>query len=130
MGNRSVRSERASRFRSALKAERNRLAEGTRVDSEVLVVPGSVAVDDQAPLIHDQFVALRQYRMERRKLKLIDAALERLERGEFGICAECGNAIPVKRLEAIPWAAYCVPCQERLGDDPFEEKDELCESTA
>jgi len=130
MGNRIVRRDGASRFRSALIAERTRLAGGRQIDSEVLVLPGSVAVDDQAPLIHDQFVALRQHRMERRKLKLIDAALERLHRAEFGICAQCGKAIPFKRLEAIPWAACCVPCQERLGDGEFEEKDELCESTA
>jgi len=79
--------------------------------------------------MHDQFVALRQHRMERRKLKLIDTALERLDRGEFGICEGCGDAIPPKRLEAIPWAAYCVPCQERLGHDGLEETHELCEST-
>jgi DnaK suppressor protein len=79
--------------------------------------------------MHDQFVALRRHRMGRRKLKLIDAALERLDRGEFGICEECGEAIPLKRLEAIPWAACCVPCQERLGDDDYAEKYELCEST-
>lgn len=100
MGNKSVRSETVSRFRSALKAERNRLAGGRQIDSEMLALPGSVAVDDQAPLMHDQFVALRHHRMERRKLKLIDAALERLDGGEFGICAECGDAIPFKRLEA------------------------------
>ena len=80
--------------------------------------------------MHDQFVALRHHRMERRKLKLIDAALERLDGGEFGICAECGDAIPFKRLEAIPWAACCVPCQERLGDADCEEKDGLCGATA
>ena len=106
-------------YRSALVAERVRL---TREDSrplEMLALPVGIAADDQAPLMHDQFVTLRQHRMEVRKLKLINAALERLDRGEFGMCAECEESIPAKRLKVMPWAAYCVPCQERtdsLGD--------------
>jgi RNA polymerase-binding transcription factor DksA len=39
-------------------------------------------------------------------------ALERLRQGTFGECAECGGEIEPKRLEAIPWARYCVKCQE------------------
>ena len=37
--------------------------------------------------------------MDLRKVKLIDAALERLDRGEFGLCADCEESIPAKRLE-------------------------------
>jgi DnaK suppressor protein len=64
--------------------------------------------------MHDQFVAIRQHRMDLRKLKLIDAALQRLNSGDFGICDDCGERIPDKRLKAVPWAAYCVPCQDRI----------------
>jgi len=42
----------------------------------------------------------------------IEAALERLEEGEFGICQGCGEQIPQRRLEALPWARYCVACAE------------------
>ena len=66
--------------------------------------------------MHDQFVTLRQHRMDLRKLKLIDAALKRLDRDEFGLCADCEESIPAKRLKVVPWAAYCVPCQDRRSD--------------
>lgn len=40
----------------------------------------------------------------------IEAALERLEDGTYGVCEECGVKIPKKRLNAIPFAAMCVKC--------------------
>jgi DnaK suppressor protein len=42
----------------------------------------------------------------------IDAALERIDDGEFGICLDCEEAISRKRLAAVPWAGYCLHCQE------------------
>jgi RNA polymerase-binding transcription factor DksA len=45
---------------------------------------------------------------------LESAALQRLDRGEFEIREECEEEIPLERLQAIPWAAYCVLCQERI----------------
>ena len=40
----------------------------------------------------------------------IDQALERIDAGTYGRCVSCGTAIPAERLEAVPWAACCVPC--------------------
>jgi DnaK suppressor protein len=45
-------------------------------------------------------------------LRLIAEALERLQGGSFGECVNCGQEIQAKRLEAIPWARYCIKCQE------------------
>lgn len=42
----------------------------------------------------------------------IDEALERLETGEYGTCAECGEEIPTARLNALPFAVRCLECQE------------------
>lgn len=47
---------------------------------------------------------------ERRILSEIDDALNRIESGAYGICEGAGERIPKKRLEAIPWARYCVRC--------------------
>lgn len=44
-------------------------------------------------------------------LSEIDAALFRLATGSFGVCQQCGRAIPVERLEAVPMAALCVTCK-------------------
>ena len=46
------------------------------------------------------------------ELALIEAAVSRIERGEYGICERCGQAIPGARLEALPNASRCVACQE------------------
>jgi DnaK suppressor protein len=48
---------------------------------------------------------------EESKLRAIDAALGRLERGDYGVCANCGEDIPLIRLKAVPFATYCVDCQ-------------------
>lgn len=47
---------------------------------------------------------------ERRILDEIDDALRRIERRTYGICEGAGERIPKKRLQAIPWARYCVKC--------------------
>jgi DnaK suppressor protein len=47
------------------------------------------------------------------RLRYIDQALSRLERGNYGTCAECGESIPVERLMAVPFAIYCVDCQQK-----------------
>ena len=41
----------------------------------------------------------------------IDAALKRIEDGSYGICTNRGEAIPVERLEALPYATLCIDCQ-------------------
>jgi len=48
------------------------------------------------------------------RLEEIQAALERIEKGTFGICTSCGNPIMPARVIALPHAALCVSCQSRL----------------
>jgi DnaK suppressor protein len=45
------------------------------------------------------------------QLALVNAALGRLADGTFGACLRCGQPIAPERLEALPWAAYCISCQ-------------------
>jgi DnaK suppressor protein len=49
---------------------------------------------------------------ESRQLMLIDEALQRIEDEEYGTCQNCSKEIQPKRLAAIPWARYCLSCQE------------------
>ena len=49
---------------------------------------------------------------DRQLLDSIDAALTRIQEGEYGYCDNCGEPIHEKRLEALPWAQHCVDCQE------------------
>ena len=50
---------------------------------------------------------------EKRKLAQIDDALDRLEENTYGLCEECGTKIPKARLKVLPFARYCVECQEK-----------------
>jgi DnaK suppressor protein len=50
--------------------------------------------------------------VERNTLILIDQALTRIEEGAFGLCQNCGAPMSEKRLDAVPWAPHCIPCQE------------------
>lgn len=51
---------------------------------------------------------------DREVLQKVDDALIRITRGSFGICVECGDSLNKKRLEAVPWASYCLSCQEKV----------------
>lgn len=50
-------------------------------------------------------------RMLDSRLAEIDGALSRLDDGSYGLCADCSNEIPPRRLEALPFATLCVSCQ-------------------
>lgn len=51
---------------------------------------------------------------ERAKLNAIEAALEKLRNGTYGLCEECGGEINKKRLKILPFARYCIACQEEI----------------
>lgn len=80
--------------RSAVELDQSRVGRLSRMD----------ALQGQA--MH-KAVAQRRLQM----LGRLDAALERLETGEFGYCLECGDEIAAKRLEIDPTSAYCTSCQ-------------------
>ena len=67
---------------------------------------------DQAASEYERQSLVHQAAAARQMLKNLSQALERMREGTFGECAECGGDIELKRLEAIPWARYCVKCQE------------------
>jgi len=110
-------------FRSILISERRKLSTPSNGGFGILAASGAVSLDDQPPLLHEQFVAIHARKTDRQKLRQIDAALERIHAGEFGVCQECAEAMPRRRLEAIPWAPYCVPCQEQLVELAAQERE-------
>jgi len=58
---------------------------------------------------------------EQALLTEVQSALERIDQGTYGQCLNCGQPIPEKRLEAIPWARYDVKCQAKLEQENLEE---------
>jgi DnaK suppressor protein len=57
-----------------------------------------------------------------RQITLINEALGRLEDDEYGSCMNCAKAISPKRLDAIPWARYCLSCQELVEQGLLDEE--------
>jgi RNA polymerase-binding transcription factor DksA len=81
---------------------------------------GAGAEDHEADLADDPGLRLSEREeveaisaLQHAQLAQVDAALERIGSGTYGVCQDCGVAIPVERLEAMPAAAYCVDCQVR-----------------
>lgn len=63
-------------------------------------------------------------RAEVLRMERVQDALERMDTGEYGRCAECGRFIPIERLEALPTAIYCIEHEPRQGisnERPAEE---------
>jgi DnaK suppressor protein len=58
-----------------------------------------------------------QSSQKRTVLRLIQAALERMKRGSFGICVACGEEIQARRLQAVPWTQFCLSCQEEVEEE-------------
>ena len=101
--------------RARLMEKRVSVLSGLGARFDTLAGMGRVAEDDQAQLSHDEFVSLRMNGLDYRQLRLVEEALDRLDTGDYGICLGCDEPIAEKRLRALPWARYCVTCQENVG---------------
>jgi DnaK suppressor protein len=64
---------------------------------------------------HEEWIFLNRNTIDMKLLREIDGAIRRLNEDHYGICLECEEAISVKRLDAVPWARYCVTCQELIA---------------
>ena len=67
--------------------------------------------NDRASQESDIALELRNRDRERKLIKKIDEALDRIESGEYGYCDSCGVEIGLKRLEARPTATLCIDCK-------------------
>ena len=70
--------------------------------------------DDRAVGDWVRDVAISQTERDTRELDEIAQALKRIGDGTYGECVDCGEDIPLARLDATPAAARCISCQERL----------------
>lgn len=74
-------------------------------------VPTFPDVSDQASAEVDQNFSMRIRDRERKLLKKIDEALDRMNDATYGICEQCGATIPYKRLKARPVTTFCIACK-------------------
>ena len=111
-------------YRDALLEKREEVLAGLGVRFDTLATMGRLAEEDQAQLTHDEYVSLHFNSLDYEQLRLVEQALDRLEAGDFGTCLNCEEPIPAKRLRALPWARYCIPCHESslLNGDPVHNE--------
>jgi DnaK suppressor protein len=109
--------------RTSLLAERRRLLiELSTLDAAELALGAAMraeggATGDPADIASDlveQAVDEAVERTANDRLTDVDGALRRIEAGGYGRCEECGREIDPARLEALPWARRCLPCQRKL----------------
>jgi DnaK suppressor protein len=105
-------------YRNALLDKRGKVLAGLGMKFDTVARMGRVAEEDQAQVSHDEFVSLQLNSLDYLQLRLVEEALDRLNSGDYGVCLTCDLPIPPKRLEALPWARYCVQCQEEIGMNP------------
>jgi len=106
--------EQKEAFRAQLLAQRRQLAGEVAAHTEdgfSLGRDGGQDVGDDAANTSTRQLLLGLGELERRQLKQIDDALERLDDDEFGVCEECGDEIGAARLRALPHTALCVECK-------------------
>ena len=99
-------------YREMLLEKREEVLPGLGAKFDTLAQMGRVAEDDQAQFLNDESVSLHLNVLDYAQLRLIEEALDRLDSGDYGTCLSCDEPIPPKRLNAVPWARYCVTCQE------------------
>ena len=103
-------------FRARLReARRELLRRVLTTDTELATLESHPAgnFDEDAAKEVATTVLSRLEGQEKQELDEVEAALARLETGSFGTCKDCGGPIPLARLQAVPWARYCLTCQLR-----------------
>lgn len=100
-------------FRALLMAKRKEIVDQSRRREDICIVQSNELVET-VQLAGQRELAARGLERDTKKLMQIGAALRRIDDGDFGICLDCEEAISPKRLTAVPWAGYCLHCQELL----------------
>jgi len=68
---------------------------------------------DQASGNNEVHIQLKLKQTDAKILQAIEEALERIQKGTYGVCRDCGEPIAAPRLNAIPWTRVCIVCKEK-----------------
>jgi DnaK suppressor protein len=116
-----------NKFRQILENKQAELARVLR-NREGIAIEKSPDALDEVQHAAERELAIRNLDRESGLLRQVKLALHRLNDGSYGTCAHCEEDINPKRLAAVPWAQYCIQCQEMAdrasgtaGEEGFEE---------
>jgi DnaK suppressor protein len=117
---RETENDQSSAYRQILLDKRASALAGLGVKANQLASTGRIGEEDQAQYSLEEAVSIKLNGIEYIQLRQIQEALDRLQTGEYGTCLFCEEPIPPKRLNALPWAKYCVKCQERVAGESLD----------
>ncbi len=100
-------------IREALVSQRNQLLNVVHSTQAQLAEKetGLADVSDRASGGFEDELAMGLMRIEAAQIEDIEAAIERIDVGTYGVCVDCGKVIPRKRLEVLPFAQRCLDCE-------------------
>jgi DnaK suppressor protein len=106
------------RLRTALLEQRENLRkeiadQGGDPDSDDAAIDVERGFADSAHSTAERARLLSVMKALRSNLRWVNRALTKMEGATYGTCERCGNAIPLERLEALPWAILCVDCARK-----------------
>jgi len=110
-----------NKYKQILEAKKAELAHVLR-NREAIAIEKSPDALDEVQHAAERELAIRNLDRESGLLRQVKLALTRVEDGSYGTCLHCDEEINPKRLAAVPWAPYCISCQE-MADRRQEEGD-------
>jgi len=113
-----------NKYREILETKQAELAQVLR-NRDGITIEKSPDALDEVQNAAERELAIRNLDRESNLLRNVRAALARIEDGSFGICMHCEEDISPKRLNAVPWAPYCIACQEIADRNQEEGNDSL-----
>ncbi|MBV8068741.1 MAG: TraR/DksA family transcriptional regulator [Acidobacteriaceae bacterium] len=121
-----------SKFKKILENKQDELERIVR-NRDAITIEKSADALDEVQHAAERELAIRNLDRESNLLRNVRSALRRIEDGSFGICLHCEEEISPKRLAAVPWAPFCIQCQEqadRNHEDGNDNLDELLVNAA
>jgi DnaK suppressor protein len=115
------------KYKAILETKQAELSAGLRNRDDIAIEKTPDALDEVQNAAERE-LAIRNLDRESNLLRNVRAALHRIEEGTFGTCLHCEEDISIKRLHAVPWAAYCIQCQEiadKSQEDGSESLDDI-----
>ena len=110
------------KFRNTLETKRLELSGSLRNRDEIVIEKAPDALDE-VQLAGERELAIRNLDRDSNMLRQIRRALGRIADGSYGVCLHCDEDISPKRIAAVPWAAYCIKCQEQVDRHEIEVDD-------
>ena len=112
--------KKTQKFRQKLLEEHQKLTRSisrNRLAEEEITLENTEDEGDLATISHNKELLYNLHESDFQRLKSIQEALKRMDRGEFGSCVRCSEDINEKRLLAVPWATMCIQCQEEAESE-------------